>query len=57
MNIIISKNKQVTASFATAVNPATTMSKNLHLAQLKSSLQGLMRNITLKTQAYYVLLN
>ena len=35
-----------------AVNPATTMLKNLNLAHLKSYLQGLVRDITLKTQVY-----
>ena len=42
----------MTASFAMAVNPATTMLKNLNLAHLKSYLQGLVRDITLKTQVY-----
>ena len=47
----------MTESFAMAVNPATTMWKNLNLAHLKSYLQRLVRDITLKAQVYFVLLN
>ena len=40
-----------------AVNPPTIMPKNLLLAHLKSYLPGLVRDTTLETQVYYILLN